>query len=149
MNRINDFLLKNWQLGLGSEGMESDYFCKNLLLRYIYLQFMPPLDSATPMNAGKVRTHRTTLYMKSSYLLASNTPTGSYLAGGHAKTASHFKFWPFTLCAFIDNFMILCPAELRHYASFIASPTRWWQTILPLLFSSRGPQRGKGVYKRD
>ena len=49
--------------------------CMNLLLRYIYLEFMPPLASATLTNERKVRTHRTTLYMKSSYLLASDTPT--------------------------------------------------------------------------
>ena len=50
-------------------------FCMNLLLRYIYLQFMPPSDSATPRNERKVRTHCTTLLMKFSYLLASNTQT--------------------------------------------------------------------------
>ena len=49
--------------------------CMNLLLRYIYLQFMPPTASATPTNEKKVRTHHTTLYMKSSFLLASDTPT--------------------------------------------------------------------------
>ena len=33
--------------------------------------------------------------------------------------------------------------------SFITSHTRQWQTILPLLFSSPTPQRGKGAYKWD
>ena len=56
--------------------------CMNLLLRYIYLQFMPPLASATPTNERKVRTHCTILYMKSSYLLASDIPTSDWLRGG-------------------------------------------------------------------
>ena len=69
----------------------------HLLVRYIYLQFMPPSATATLTNYRNVRTHRNTLYMKSS-------PTGqqytdqaigyvvpsSYLAGGGAKTASYF-----------------------------------------------------------
>ena len=50
-------------------------FCMNLLLRYIDLQLTPPSDSMTSMNERKVTTHRTTPYMKSSYLLASNAPT--------------------------------------------------------------------------
>ena len=49
--------------------------CMSLLRRYIYLQFTPPSASATPTNERKVRTHRTTPYMKSSYLLASSTLT--------------------------------------------------------------------------
>ena len=42
---------------------------------YLPPKFTPPLASATLTNERKVRTHHTTLYMKSSYLLASDTPT--------------------------------------------------------------------------
>ena len=47
--------------------------------------------------------------------------------------------------------IILLSFALQNWAttSFIASHTRRWQTILPLLFPSRAPQWGKRVYKRD
>ena len=49
------------------------------------------------------------------------------------------------------SFIILWSFALQNWAttSFIASRTRRWQTILPLLFPLCAPQRGKGVYKRD
>ena len=56
--------------------------CMNLLLMYIYLQYTPPLASATPTNERKIRTHHTTLYMKSIYLIASDTPTKWLASGG-------------------------------------------------------------------
>ena len=37
--------------------------------------FIASSASATPTNEKKARTHRTTLYIESSYLLASDTPT--------------------------------------------------------------------------
>ena len=76
---------------------------------------MPPLASVTPMNERKVTP-------KSSYLLTGQRYTDqaigyavadSYLAGGGAQL--HHVFWPHTLCAFIDSFMILCPAEQSQY----------------------------------
>ena len=121
---------------------------------YLSIQFTPPSASATPTNERKVRTHRTTLYMKSSYLLASDTPTKRLATQRQARILLvvvrklHRVFWPLTLCVFIENFMILCKQNWAT-TSFIASCTRRWRIILPLLFPSRAPPRGKGAYKRD
>ena len=104
--------------------------CINLVRRYICPQFMPP--SAIH---GKFTNNRRTLWLRwtigrleltvptcigSSYLhavLASDTPTKWFAKQWQAVVVRklHCVFWPHTLYAFVDNLMILCPAELSHY----------------------------------
>ena len=66
-------------------------FAADVYLSPIYAH---PPASVTPTNERKVRTNRTILYMKSTYLLASDTPTKGlatwWQAGGVAKTGSRF-----------------------------------------------------------
>ena len=76
--------------------------CMNLLLRYIFISNLhPPLASATLANDRKVRTHRNTLYMKSSYLYrpAIHRPS-DWLRGGRLVSSC---WWCQNCIAFSDR----------------------------------------------
>ena len=137
--------------------------CINLLSRYIYLQFMPPLAIHGKFNKNErtlwLRWTRGRLeltvppYIESSYLLASNTPTKRLAMWQQARS-----WWWYKYCiAFSDrthsvpSLMISWSFALQNWAtmSFIASCTRQWRTVLPLLFPLCSPQWGKGAHKWD
>ena len=122
---------------------------------YIYLQFMLSLASATPTKERKVRTHRTTLYMKS---IATEWPAihrpSDWLRDGRLVSS---WWWCENCIVFSDcshsapSLVISWSFALQNWAttSSIASHTGQWQTVLPLLFPSCAPQRGKEAYKQD
>ena len=84
-------------------------------------------------------------YIECSYLLANDTPTKRLAMQQQARIASWW--WCENCiafltahCAFIDNFMILCPAELSHYKLY-RKPHETVTDNQSLLFPSRALQR--------
>ena len=106
-------------------------FCINLLWMFIHLQFTPP----SPIHDKNGRTEELCnsdereegwnspyhpIYSLATYWPAihrlSNCLCGCRLVSQLVVVRKlHRVFWLHTLCAFIDNFIILCPAELSHY----------------------------------
>ena len=84
--------------------------------------------------------------IESSYLLASDTPTKWLATQRQAHGGACENCIAFSDCTHSAPSLTFA---LQNWAtmSFIASRTRWWWTILPLLFPLCAPQRGKGAYK--
>ena len=106
-------------------------------------------NSATPTNERKVRTQRTTLHLYLQYWPAIHR-SSDWLRGGRLVVVRKlYRIFDRTHSA--PSLIISWFFVLQNWAttSFIASRTRLWWTILPLLFPLRAPQRGKGAYKWD
>ena len=128
--------------------------CMNLLRRYIYLHFTPASASATPTNNRKVElTVPHYIWSLATYWPAIHRPS-DWLHGGRLIAS---WWWCKNCIVFSDRshsvptLIISWSIAPQNWAttSFFASRMRLWQTILPLLFPSCAPQRGKGAYKWD